>query len=50
MKYVNPEMEIILLYESGILTISLGPLEPEDKPGTGTGEGEGIVIPGVSIP
>ena len=47
MKYTNPEMEIILLYDSGIITSSTDPLDPSDGPGTGTGEGEGIVLPGI---
>lgn len=45
MKYINPEMEIILLYDSGIITSSTGPLEPGEEPGTGNGPGEGIVLP-----
>ncbi len=45
MKYENPEIEIILLYDSGIITDSLGSLEEEEDPGTGTGPGEGIVLP-----
>lgn len=45
MKYIDPEMEIILLYNEGIITSSTGPLEPDENPGTGTGEGEGIGFP-----
>ena len=44
---MNPEMEIILLYENEIITSSMDILDPSDGPGTGTGEGEGIVLPGI---
>lgn len=45
MKYIDPEMEIILLYKEGIITSSTDPLEPGEEPGTGNGPGEGIVLP-----
>lgn len=46
-KYTNPEMEIILLYDEGIITSSTDPLDPSQGAGDGTGEGEGIVLPGI---
>lgn len=46
-KYTNPEMEIILLYDEGIITSSTDPLDPSQGTGDGTGEGEGIVLPGI---
>ncbi len=47
MKYENPEIEIILLYDTKIITSSTDPLDPSQGAGDGTGEGEGIIIPGI---
>lgn len=46
MKFKEPEMEIILLDDEGIITASTDPLDPVG-PGTGTGEGEEIVLPNI---